>query len=119
MPAGRGTDVEDVARGGNPHIGFGQSIQSLTLSVYKTLEVLQNRGKLLFLDLHSLFIEVNVPALLNEGTDRDKIISHINAFFQGIELCDLLIELGVFGIRIMKRGRILMSGWLEHIRARG
>ncbi len=40
---------------------------------------------------------------MNEGSDCDKIISHINAFFQGVELGDFLIELRVFGIRIMKR----------------
>src|SRR3984893_10928347 len=113
MPAGPSPDVQDVARSCNPHIGFGQSIQSLLLSVYETLVILQNRGKFLFLDFHSLFIEVDVAPLLNEGTDGDEIVSHIDAFSQRIELCNLLIELGVFGIRIMKRGRILVSGRRE------
>src|SRR5258707_12718300 len=49
-------------------------------------------------------VEVDVPALLNEGTDCNEIVSHINAFLQGIELCEFLIELRAFGIRIMKRG---------------
>src|SRR5258707_12718298 len=69
-----------------------------------TLAIFQNRGKVFFLDSHSLFVEVDVPALLNEGTDCNEIVSHINAFLQGIELCEFLIELRAFGIRIMKRG---------------
>src|SRR5258705_12787329 len=85
-------------------IGAGQGIQSLLLLVYKTLAIFQNRGKFFFLDSHSLFVEVDVPALLNEGTDCNEIVSHINAFLQGIELCEFLIELRGFGIGIMKRG---------------
>ncbi len=104
MPAWRSTDVQDLAAGGSPHIGAGQGVQSLLLLVYKTLAIFQNRGKFFFLDSHSLFVEVDVPALLNEGTDCNEIVSHINAFLQGIELCEFLIELRVFGIRIMKRG---------------
>ena len=71
MPAGPSPDVQDVARSGNPHIGFGQGIQSLLLNVDETLVILQNRGKFLFLDFHSLFIEVDVAPFLNEGTDGD------------------------------------------------
>src|SRR6266403_3689304 len=59
----------------------------LTTALYKTLAIFQNRGKFSFLDSHSLFVEVDVPALLNEGTDCNEIVSHINAFLQGIELC--------------------------------
>src|SRR5882762_1395198 len=102
-----------------PDIGLGQSIQSLLLGIYETLVIFQHRGSFFFLDFHSLFVEVDVPPLLDEGADGDEIISHIDAFSQGIELCDLLIELRAFGIRIVKRGRILVSGRLEHIHARG
>src|ERR1700736_4870190 len=119
MPAGRSTDVQDFASGGSPHMGLGQGVQSLLLFIYETLVIFQNRGKFFSLDFHSLFIEVDVPPLLDEAADCDKIVSHINAFFQGVELCDLLIELRAFGIRVMKRGRILVSGWLVNIRARG
>src|SRR3984893_4190632 len=119
MPAGCSTHVQDFAAGGSPHAGSSQCVPSLLLFGYETLVIFQNRGKLLFLDFHSLLVKVDVPPLLDETTDRDQIISHIDAFSQGIELGNLLIELRVFGVAIMQRGRILLGGWLEHINARG
>src|SRR5260221_2880909 len=99
MPAWRSTDVQDLAAGGSPHIGAGQGVQSLLLLVYKTLAIFQNRGKFFFLDSHSLFVEVDVPALLNEGTDCNEIVSHINAFLQAIDLSRFLLRLTASAIR--------------------
>src|ERR1700694_2076481 len=111
MPARRSTYVQDFAAGGSPHTGSSQGVQSLLLFSYETLVIFQNRGQLFFLDFHSLLIEVDVPPLLDEATDRDQIISHIDAFSQCIELGNLLIEFRVFGVAIMQRGRILLGGW--------
>ena len=93
-------------------------IQSLLLDVYEPLVIFQHRGKLFFLDFHSFFIKVDVPPLLNQGADGDEIVSDVDTFFQRIDLRDLLVELRVFGIHVMQRGRILVSGRLEHIGAR-
>src|ERR1700694_534445 len=117
MPAWRCTHAQDLAAGGDLHVGSSQSLQSPSFRIYDKLLIGQHRGKLFLFDFHSLGVEVNIPPFLNQITDSNEIVSHKNAFFHRSELRKFLTESRSFCVGVMKCCRVPLCGWPEHVHA--
>src|SRR5207253_6756862 len=78
------------------NVGACQGRQPFLFEIDQVLQVGEDCGLLLFLDLHPLGVEIDVPALLSQIVESQQFVSHIDAPVQGAELRNLLVQLGGF-----------------------